>query len=140
MNIIELEVMLKQIGANPLHYEVGGYCGSNLGLSLKLNPDKWDVYHSECGRHELLASFDSESEACVHFLEIIGNNRFYLTHNIGTFNNLLSAQTLAQKLEAAQINSEVREIGIGSVLERQINFQVLVFGSDFSKAKTIRGY
>ena len=138
MNIVELKVMLKKIGANPLHYEVGGYCGSDIGLSLKFSPDKWGVYHSECGRLELLASFESESEACVYFLEIIGNNRLYSTHNMGTFNNPHSAQTLAQKLEAAKIAAEVREIGIGP--ERQIYYQVLVFGIDFGKAKTIRGY
>jgi hypothetical protein len=138
MNILELEAMLKKIGANPLHYEVGSYCGSDIGISLKFSADKWGVYHSECGRHELLASFESESEACFHFLDIIGNNRLYSTHNMGTFNNHLSAQTLAQKLEGAKISAEVREIGIGP--EPQINYQVLVFGIDFSKAKTIRGY
>lgn len=138
MNIVELKVILKQIGANPLHYEVGGYCGSDIGLGLKFSLDKWGVYQSECGRHELLASFESESDACVHFLEIIGNNRFYSTHNMGTFNNPLSAQTLAQKLEVAKIAAETREIGIGP--DHQINYQVLVFGIDFAKAKTIRGY
>ena len=67
MTIIELERELLQLGISDDLYSImtGGLPNEKLCI---VKEDKWQVYYSERGNKSGLKIFETETEACEHFL------------------------------------------------------------------------
>jgi hypothetical protein len=70
MTTSELQQALIAIGAPSHSYKLNGglpneaYCLNSTGAG-------WEVYYSERGNKNMMASFENEAEACRFFLDVI---------------------------------------------------------------------
>ena len=78
MNIEELETQLKRMGIPSDEYNLHGkaYDGRMI---LRKEPLGWVVFFIERGEESDIAWFQSESEACMHFLAIFELGAMSLT-------------------------------------------------------------
>ncbi|UCH51605.1 MAG: hypothetical protein JSV54_02265 [Chloroflexota bacterium] len=71
MNREELENILEKEGVIKRAYSLYGLVGDDDRLILDRGQDKWEVYYFERGEKIKLNIFETEDEACNHFLNRI---------------------------------------------------------------------
>jgi hypothetical protein len=71
MNREILKTELTLLGVEPHAYSLDGGLPSERHVISEESDGKWGVYYSERGQKTGLKIFDSESDACVFFLERI---------------------------------------------------------------------
>ena len=139
MKFNELKVVLENIGANPYKCSLDqNYGTSEVGVCLVQNGSSFKIWNWDSGKRWLFHEFDNESEACEVFCSIVEKDKYYTMHSAGVFDNDKAAMHLVQKFNEAGILAEIISFQIG--FERKKCFEVQVFGRDFLKIKTIRGY
>lgn len=73
MNRDELQAALRERKINPLAYSLDGGL-PNEKYTLEHAGSQWSVYYSERGQKTGERTFDSEDEACRHFLSLLGSD------------------------------------------------------------------
>lgn len=138
MDIPQLAQKLAELGVNHRAYRVGRFGGGNSdAIVLEQTEKGFEVFYTERGHNSLLASFQSESEACEYVLRHLDKEESALAHNVGNFDNESQASTLASKLTAAGIRVKIDAIPMGPNSKR---YRVFVFGRDIERVRQVRGW
>ena len=138
MDTQQLALKLAELGVKQSAYRVGRFgTGNSDAIVLESSSRGFEVYYTERGHNSLLASFNSESEACQYVLAQLAQDQCATSHNVGTFDSASQASALASKLSAAGVKVKTDEIPIGANSKR---YRVFVFGNDLERVRKIRGW
>lgn len=136
MNIRDLAQRLAEEGCNPSAYSIGSRGNASDAFCLTHQDGRWRVFYTERGLDSVpMFEAESETDACEYFLRHILSLRH--DHCVGFFRSAQQAQTLCERLLAADIACRSDQIPYGGPEDPR--FRVFVRGKAIFRARELLG-